>query len=63
MLIATFPGLFAYKMYQGRKSSIRYNDNQSICFPNFKGGRHGENLSPLFFALFALNRLNAGLLI
>ena len=39
-------------MYKGIKSCVSYNGEQSSFFSSFRGVRHGENLSPVLFALF-----------
>ena len=41
-----------YNLYQGIKSCISFNGNQSSFFQSFRGVRQGENLSPVLFALF-----------
>ena len=41
-----------YHIYQGIKSCISFNGNQSSFFPCLRGVRQGENLSPVLFALF-----------
>ena len=45
-------------MYKGIKSCGSYNGEQFSFFSSFPGVRQGENLSPVFFALF-LNDLES----
>ena len=47
-----------YNMYQGIKSCVSFNGDQSEFFQSFRGVRQGENLSPVLFALF-LNDLES----
>lgn len=47
-----------YNLYQGIKSCISFNGDQSSFFQSFRGVRQGENLSPVLFALF-LNDLES----
>ena len=44
--------LIIYNLYQGIKSCISFNGNQSSFFQSFRGVWQGENLSPVLFALF-----------
>ena len=41
-----------FKVYNGIKSRVAYNGEQSFFFQSFRGVRQGENLSPVLFALF-----------
>ena len=45
-------------MYNGIKSCVSFNGDQSDFFPCLRGVRQGENLSPVLFALF-LNDLES----
>ena len=47
-----------YNMYQGIKSCVSFNGDQSEFFQSFRGVRQGENLSPVLFAVF-LNDLES----
>lgn len=41
-----------FNMYQGIKSCVQYNGEQSDFFPCLIGVRQGENLSPFLFSIF-----------
>lgn len=44
--------LYIIYTYQGIKSCVPFNGNQSEFFQSFRGVIQGENLSPVLFALF-----------
>ena len=47
-----------FNMYNGIKSCVQYNGEQSEFFPCLSGVRQGENLSPFLFSIF-LNDLES----